>query len=199
MSNTLNKQPEDMHTLYLAPAGLRLPTRSLAGAVFLVLLWLSGCSGNKDLDFAPAVDPKATYSFRLGPPGGAGTLQYQLTGISQYAAKTNPESGTWEYCTFMLKGKDKNTQAEVYITGKTNTYDAYINIAVTQGGKTTFYKDCNSFHCQVETGADSRGKFVRLSNFSSPCVTTTLDSERRMDIIQFYAQLNPITLYIQED
>jgi hypothetical protein len=199
MSNTLNKQTENMYTLYLAPAGLRLPSRSLAGAIFFVLLWLSGCTGKKDLDFAPSVDPKATYSFKLSPPSGSGAQQYLLTGITQVAAKTNPEADTWDYCTFMLKGKDKATQAEVYITGKTNTYDAYINIVVTQGGNTTFYKDCNSFRCQVDTGTDTRGKFVRLSNFTSPCVTTTLDSERRMDIIQYYAQLNPLTFYIQED
>ena len=164
--------------------------------VIVGLVLFSGCKTEDPLDFAPPIDPNATYSFSLTDPTGSGTTVYTVTGLTQQATQREG-SGDNMFYTFMLKGKEKATQADVYITGNTNTYDSYLNIAIGQGTSTTFYKDCNNFNCQLDNGSDSRGAFIRLSNFTSQCVTTTLASERSMTIVQYNAKLNPLTFYIQ--
>lgn len=157
----------------------------------LVATWAS-CADEAP-GFSPAIDPKATYSFRLAPAGG-NTEQFSLTGISQQASKEG--SNRW---IFLLKGYDKTRKCDVYISGLAGQNDSYLNIAIVPtSGSSSFYKDCNSFRCEATTGKDTRGNFVKINYYNSQCVTPTLASERSMDIKQYQVELSAITFYVQD-
>lgn len=165
--------------------------------VFFLIVLITGCTSD-ELDFAPKSDPAATYTFSITPQQQS-KITYNLTEITQQASKDSG-SGTKDSYTFMLKGKDKNTQAIVVISGRNyNGNDTYLNIAVTLGGSTTFYKDCNQFVSPIEKGSDSFGPFIRLAGSPATCITTTLDSDRTMNLQTFSLSFNPLTFYTQED
>jgi len=173
--------------------------RSIKPFLLFVMALLLGCSTKNDLDFTPAtVDATATYALKINNATGQSVGQYNLVNITQQIAK-NQGSDTYDYSTFVLRGKDKTTQADVYIVGRTSQSESYINITISQGGSIQFYKDCNNLSCSVVSGSNATGKYVRVTNFSSSCFTTTLDSDRRIDIVQFSIVLNPLTFYIPEN
>lgn len=153
-----------------------------------------GC-GKDRLDFAPQAEPNDSYSFKVTPAIAYSTaMQYNLINVTKQAAID--EYGAY---TFMMKGKDEAKQADVYITGRVKGYDAsYINIAIKENGETTFYKDCNNFYCLADTASNAKGSYLQLSDFNN-CLTTTLDSDRAMNIITFSSQLNPMTFYLKKD
>ncbi|MBT1697445.1 hypothetical protein KK083_11195 [Fulvivirgaceae bacterium PWU4] len=157
----------------------------------LVAAWAS-CADEEAPGFSPSIDLKATYSFKLTPPTG-GTVQYNLTDITRQASKEGADR--W---IFLLKGKDKTTKSEVYISGLAGTRDSYLNIFIAPAaGASSFYKDCNNFTCQATAGKDTKGSFVQM-NYTNQCVTPTLASERSMTIVQCQVELSPITFYVQD-
>ena len=158
----------------------------------LIAAWAS-CADEEAPGFSPAIDPKASYSFKLAPAGG-NAEQFNLTGISQQASKEG--SNRW---IFLLKGYDKTRKCDVYISGLAGQSDSYLNIAIVPAaGASSFYKDCNSFRCEATTGKDTRGNFVKINYYNSQCVTPTLASERSMTIVQCQVDLSPITFYVQD-
>lgn len=159
------------------------------------MIGLFACSTD-ELDFVPPANPQATYNFSISQ--GNSSRQYSLVEVTQFASQSG-NVDSWEYFAFLLKGKDRESGAEVHITGQTFSQEINLNIAVTERGSTTFYKDCNSFNGNIYTGEDATGKFVQLKDFYSGCLTTTLDSERRIDITTFNANLSPMTFYISEE
>ena len=171
--------------------------RNVTYIFVLFLLSLISCQTDEAFDFAPPMDPAATYRFSITPASGSGSRVFNLTEITQVASKVPGTAGN-QFYTFMLKGKHKATEADVVISGRTRTYDSYLNIAVTENGQTTFYKDCNNFSCQTDTASNSRGKYLKIINVGSQCITTTLASERSMTIVTQQVQLDPMMFYIQE-
>lgn len=165
--------------------------------ILFVIVLLAGCSSDK-LDFAPKTDPAATYAFSITPQQKS-KITYNLTEITQQASKDDG-SGSQENYTFLLKGIDKNLQASVVISGRAGgSSHSNLNIAITQNGSTTFYKDCNNLILPVEKGENDSGKFIRFAGNAATCITTTLDSERAMNIEASSLSFNQLTFYTPED
>lgn len=174
---------------------MRKRINSFGSIIFFTTLMAVGasCADEEAPGFSPAIDPKASYSFRLAPAGG-NAEQFNLTGISQQATKEG--SNRW---IFLLKGNDKTRKCDVYISGLAGQNDSYLNIAIVPtAGSSAFYKDCNSFRCEATTGKDTRGNFVKINYYNSQCVTPTLASERSMTIKQYQVELSTITFYVQD-
>ena len=157
---------------------------------FIFFVGLFACRTD-ELDFAPIVIENSTYNFNITHRNSNSTVRYNLIDVKHYS--TERINGDYQGYVFMMSGKDKNTQADVHITGDVWNRDLTINVAIIDNGVTTFYKNCNNFRCEPNTIDSSSGRILKLSNFGFACLTTTLSGSGSMNNEVFLPQFNTMT------